>query len=166
MTSEEILKEIKESQKNDSEYIGSCIRGLKLNYQDPIMPQINLAPNLFIIKAYAAGVSHGAQGHCPIKPLKEKFPDLFALEEKDWFKKPDLHFYNKMKEVQPKVFQEKLDEEERAKKIRGYNHIDNLLLEALAEREEGRPEKMVEYLKQRKKVKELFKEDDPQFPHF
>ena len=166
MTSEEILKEIKESQKNDDQYIGSCISGLNLNYQDPQMPQINLAPNLFIIKAYAAGVPHNAQGHCPIKPLKEKFPDLFTLEEKDWFKKPDLHFYNKMKEVQPKVFQEKLDGLEKAKKIRGYNHIDNLLLEALAEREEGRPEKMVEYLKQRKKVKELFKEDDPQFPHF
>mgnify|MGYP003137630086 CR=1 FL=1 len=156
MTSEEILEEIKEAQKNDTEYIGSCIRGLKLNYPDPTMPEINLAPNLFIIKAYAAGVPHGAHGHCPIKPLKEKFPDLFTLEEKDWFKKPDLDFYNKMKEVHPQTFQEKLDDLENIKKMRAYQKIDKDLLEALAEKEEGRPEKMVEYLEKRKKVKESF----------
>jgi|TARA_R100000482_G_C5131087_1_gene151980 hypothetical protein len=156
MTSEEILEEIKEAQKKDTEYVGRCVRGLKLNYQDPNMPNINLCPNLFIIKAYASGTEHNAQGHCPIECLSEKYPELFSLEKKDWFKKPDLHFYSKMKEVYPEVYEEKLAAEEDYKRVTAYSEIDKDLLEALAEKEEGRPEKMVEYLEKRKKVKESF----------
>ena len=38
---------------------------------------------------------------------------------------------------------------------RAYNKVDGLLLEALVEKhEEGRPEKMVEYLKLRKEIKD------------
>ena len=156
MTSEEILEEIKDAQKKDTEYIGRCVRGLKLNYQDPSMPEINIAPNLFIIKAYASGTEHNAQGHCPIECLSEKYPELFSLEKKDWFKKPDFHFYSKMKEVYPEMVQDSLDAQEKYKRVSAYRLLDNELLEALAEKEEGRPEKMVEYLEKRKKVKESF----------
>ena len=53
---------------------------------------------------------------------------------------------------------QELDEEERIEeplfnRRRRYRRIDHLLLEGLAEKEEGRPEKLNEYLKLREQVK-------------
>jgi len=39
---------------------------------------------------------------------------------------------------------------------REYRKIDTLLLEAIAEKEEGRPEKMVEYLRLREEIKQKY----------
>ena len=120
MNSEEILKEISEVEKNDDGYIGRCVRALKLQFPDPIMPQVNLCPNIEIIKAYVAGIKHEALGICPIKELKKIFPDLITLNEKDFFKKPDIHFYNEMKKAYPAMALELKDELERDKKINAY----------------------------------------------
>jgi hypothetical protein len=153
VTSQEMLEEIASEQKKDDMYITRAIRGLGLSYPCPDIPTCTLAPNVYNIKYYLLGVHNGVVSKCPIKPLKEKYPDLFSLEEKDWYKKPDLVFYKKIKEAYKKEkIQHDIDELNHKRKVR-YKRIDPLLFEGLAEKEEGRPEKLNEYFKLREQVK-------------
>ena len=69
-----------------------------------------------------------------------------------------IFFEEKIKELEEakvKVDAKRKKEKPILERLRAYKGIDSLLLEALVEKlEEGRPEKMVEYLKLRKEIKD------------
>ena len=73
--------------------------------------------------------------------------------------KDDLIFFEEkvkaLEEAKVKVDAKRKKEKPILERLRAYKGIDSLLLEALVEKlEEGRPEKMVEYLKLRKEIKD------------
>ena len=73
--------------------------------------------------------------------------------------KDDLIFFEEkvkaLEEAKVKVDAKRKKEKPILERLRAYKSIDSLLLEALVEKlEEGRPEKMVEYLKLRKEIKD------------
>ena len=75
-----------------------------------------------------------------------------------WDKNDLIFFEEKIKELEEakvKVDAKRKKEKPILERLRAYKGIDSLLLEALVEKlEEGRPEKMVEYLKLRKEIKD------------
>ena len=75
-----------------------------------------------------------------------------------WDKNDLIFFEEKVKaleEAKVKVDAKRKKEKPILERLRAYKGIDSLLLEALVEKlEEGRPEKMVEYLKLRKEIKD------------
>jgi len=93
-----------------------------------------------------------------IKPDGEKHGIHWRDTIAKWDKDDLVGFEEKIKKLED--VKDKVDEEHaiRHKKIQrrnSYRQIDELLLEALVEKlEEGRPEKMVEYLKLRKEIKD------------
>ena len=88
----------------------------------------------------------------------EHFPDSHKSHVAKWDKDDLIDFEAKVLKLE--LAKKHIDEKEKKEKpIRErkleYSKIDELLLEALVEKlEEGRPEKMVEYLKLRKEIKD------------
>ena len=78
---------------------------------------------------------------------------------KEW-NKDDLNDFEKkiiaLENAKAEIDQEVIIEKPLRERRLEYYNIDRLLLEAIAEKEEGRPEKMVEYLKLRKSIKEKY----------
>tara|TARA_R100001509_G_scaffold165036_3_gene144835 strand:+ start:292 stop:675 length:384 start_codon:yes stop_codon:yes gene_type:complete len=82
------------------------------------------------------------------------FREVQAWDRNDLanFEKKILALENAKKEILEKDAIEKVFRDRRSE----YEMVDHLFLEALAEKEEGRPEKMVQYLELRKKIKEKY----------
>ena len=78
---------------------------------------------------------------------------------KEW-NKDDLNDFEQkiiaLENAKADIDQEAIIEKPLRERRLEYYNIDRLLLEAIAEKEEGRPEKMVEYLKLRKEIKEKY----------
>ena len=90
-------------------------------------------------------------GHKHTIPKSEQI-DSWDRENLDNFEKKILKLEEAKKELEEKEKREKpLIDRQRA-----YSEIDHLLLEALAEKENGRPEKMQECLKLRKEIKDKY----------
>lgn len=70
----------------------------------------------------------------------------------DDFEKKIIALENAKAEVDAEIQAEKPIRNRRLE----YSNIDKLLLEAIAEKEEGRPEKMVEYLRLREEIKQKY----------
>ena len=104
----------------------------------------------FYIKAFGQRVEviNGISGYItPYEEIKQ-----WDKNDLKGFEKKIFALENAKKEILEKEAKEKPLLERKNE----YLMIDHLLLEAIAEKEEGRPEKMVEYLKLRKKIKEKY----------
>ena len=82
-----------------------------------------------------------------------------ANEVKNWDKSDLVEFEKKilaLENAKKEILEKEAKEKPLLERRNEYSMIDHLFLEALAEKEEGRPEKMVEYLKLRKSIKEKY----------
>lgn len=82
-----------------------------------------------------------------------------SLEAKKW-DRSDLKSFeekiNLLRAAKIEIDQKDLEEKPLMEREYHYSRIDKLLLEAIAEKEEGRPEKMEAYLIEREKIKKQF----------
>ena len=95
----------------------------------------------YYIKAFGGDVINHS-----LEASKWDRSDLKSFEEK----------INLLRAAKAELDQKELEEKPIKERELSYSKIDKLLLEALAEKEEGRPEKMIEYLKLREEIKQKF----------
>ena len=106
--------------------------------------------NIYYKKAFGERIINVKGREVAIHYSKEiakwDFDDLDDLEQK----------VLKLEAAKKEIDDEKKLELPIVNRKKEYREIDEKLLEALAEKEEGRPEKMVQYLKLRKSIKEKY----------